>query len=29
VALWKLPETGFRFDLDELERLVTPRTRDS
>ncbi len=28
VALWKLrPETGFRFDLDELERLVTPRTR--
>src|SRR6266567_5410397 len=28
VALWKLrPETGFRFDLDELERLVKPRTR--
>ncbi len=28
VALWRLaPETGFRFDLDELERLVTPRTR--
>jgi aspartate/methionine/tyrosine aminotransferase len=28
VALWKLhPETGFRFDLGELERLVTPRTR--
>jgi aspartate/methionine/tyrosine aminotransferase len=28
VALWKLrPETGFRFDLDQLERLVTPRTR--
>ncbi len=28
VALWKLrPESGFRFDLDELERLVTPRTR--
>jgi aspartate/methionine/tyrosine aminotransferase len=28
VAPWKLrPETGFRFDLDELERLVTPHTR--
>lgn len=28
VSLWKLrPEDGFRFDLDELERLVTPRTR--
>ena len=28
VSLWKLrPETGFRYDLDELERLVTPRTR--
>ena len=28
VALWRLrPEDGFRFDLDELERLVTPRTR--
>ncbi len=28
VALWELrPEKGFRFDLDELERLVTPRTR--
>ncbi|HEX5498047.1 MAG TPA: aminotransferase class I/II-fold pyridoxal phosphate-dependent enzyme, partial [Thermomicrobiales bacterium] len=25
VSLWRLrPETGFRFDLDELERLVTP-----
>jgi aspartate/methionine/tyrosine aminotransferase len=28
VSLWTLrPETGFRFDLDELERLVTQRTR--
>lgn len=28
VALWNLrPEKGFRYDLDELERLVTPRTR--
>ena len=28
VALWKLrPETGFRYDVGELERLVTPRTR--
>jgi aspartate/methionine/tyrosine aminotransferase len=28
VSLWRLrPETGFRFDLDELERLATPRTR--
>ena len=28
VTLWKLrTETGFRFDLDELTRLVTPRTR--
>jgi aspartate/methionine/tyrosine aminotransferase len=28
VSLWKLrPENGFRFDLDELERLVTLRTR--
>jgi aspartate/methionine/tyrosine aminotransferase len=28
VDLWRVgPETGFRFDLDELERLVQPRTR--
>jgi aspartate/methionine/tyrosine aminotransferase len=28
VSPWQLlPENGFRFDLDELERLVTPRTR--
>jgi aspartate/methionine/tyrosine aminotransferase len=28
VSLWTLrPENGFRFDLDELERLVTTRTR--
>ena len=28
VTLWKLrPETGFQYDLDELERLVGPRTR--
>jgi len=28
VALWRLrPENGFRYDLDELERLVTPRTK--
>jgi aspartate/methionine/tyrosine aminotransferase len=28
LSLWELrPENGFRFDLDELERLVTPRTR--
>ncbi len=28
VALWKLrAEDGFRFDLDELRRLATPRTR--
>jgi aspartate/methionine/tyrosine aminotransferase len=28
VSLWKLrEETGFRYDLGELERLVTPRTR--
>lgn len=28
VSRWQLcPENGFRFDLDELERLVTPRTR--
>jgi aspartate/methionine/tyrosine aminotransferase len=28
VSLWRLrPETGFRYDLEELERLVTPRTR--
>jgi aspartate/methionine/tyrosine aminotransferase len=28
VALWKLKEEdGFRFDLDELERLVTPATK--
>lgn len=28
VSLWTLrPENGFRYDLDELERLVTPRTR--
>lgn len=28
VALWKLrEENGFRFDLDELERLVTPTTK--
>jgi aspartate/methionine/tyrosine aminotransferase len=26
--LWRIrPENGFRYDLDELERLVTPRTR--
>lgn len=28
VSLWKLrPEDGFRFDLDELERLLQPNTR--
>jgi len=28
VSLWKLrAENGFRYDLEELERLVTPRTR--
>ncbi|MBX6341000.1 MAG: aminotransferase class I/II-fold pyridoxal phosphate-dependent enzyme [Thermomicrobiaceae bacterium] len=28
VSSWRLrPETGFRYDVDELERLVTPRTR--
>ncbi|RIK45577.1 MAG: aminotransferase [Chloroflexi bacterium] len=28
VSLWRLrPEDNFRYDLDELERLVTPRTR--
>ncbi len=28
VSLWRLrPEDGFRYDLDELERLLTPRTR--
>lgn len=28
VSLWQLrPENAFRYDLDELERLVTPRTR--
>ncbi len=28
VALWKVrPENGFRYDLRELEQLVTPRTR--
>lgn len=28
VSLWKLqPENGFRYDLDELERLVTQQTR--
>ncbi|MGN6699560.1 MAG: aminotransferase class I/II-fold pyridoxal phosphate-dependent enzyme [Thermomicrobiales bacterium] len=28
VSLWRLrPENGFRYDLDELARLVTPRTR--
>jgi aspartate/methionine/tyrosine aminotransferase len=28
VALWRLrPDNGFRYDLAELERLVTPRTR--
>jgi aspartate/methionine/tyrosine aminotransferase len=28
VSLWRLrPENGFRFDLDELDRLVTPRTK--
>ena len=28
VSLWKLrSENGFRYDLDDLERLVTPRTR--
>jgi aspartate/methionine/tyrosine aminotransferase len=28
VSLWRLrPENDFRYDLDELERLVTPRTR--
>ncbi|HKF45168.1 MAG TPA: aminotransferase class I/II-fold pyridoxal phosphate-dependent enzyme [Thermoanaerobaculia bacterium] len=28
VSLWKLrEENGFRYDLEELERLVTPRTR--
>ena len=28
VSLWKVgPETGYRYDLDALERLITPRTR--
>ncbi len=28
VSLWTIrPETGFRYDVDELEALVTPRTR--
>ena len=28
VALWKVgPETGYRYDVDALEQLVTPRTR--
>jgi aspartate/methionine/tyrosine aminotransferase len=28
VSLWKVgPETGFRYDLDDLERMVTPKTR--
>ena len=28
ISLWDLqPESGFRYDLDQLERLVTPRTR--
>lgn len=28
VALWRIrPENGFRYDVDELEQLLTPRTR--
>jgi aspartate/methionine/tyrosine aminotransferase len=28
VSLWKVgPETGYRYDVDALERMVTPRTR--
>ncbi len=28
VSLWKVgPENGFRYDVDELEKLVTPKTR--
>jgi len=28
VALWRIrPETGFRYDVDDLEKLITPRTR--
>jgi aspartate/methionine/tyrosine aminotransferase len=28
ISLWRLrPENGFRYDLDELERLVSPRTK--
>ena len=28
VSLWRVgPETGYRYDIDALERLVTPRTR--
>ena len=28
VSLWKVgPETGYRYDIDALERMVTPRTR--
>jgi aspartate/methionine/tyrosine aminotransferase len=28
VSLWRIrPETGFRYDVDDLERLVTPQTR--
>ena len=28
VSLWRVgPETGYRYDVDALERLVTPRTR--
>lgn len=28
VSLWKVgPETGYRYDIDALERLITPRTR--
>jgi aspartate/methionine/tyrosine aminotransferase len=28
VSLWKVgPETGYRYDVDALERLITPRTR--
>ena len=27
VSLWRIGPEGYRYDLDELERLVTPRTR--
>jgi aspartate/methionine/tyrosine aminotransferase len=27
VALWRIGPEGYRYDLDELERLMTPRTR--